>query len=81
MYKAYTVPEYRGRKIHAAALTRAAEHFRQRGVAQMIAIVEFGNWASLRSHSQIGFRPAGRLLCVGRRSIGWGCGALLRDRR
>lgn len=77
MYKAYTVPEHRGRQIHGAALSRAAECFRQRGIGRMIAIVEFGNRASLRSHQKLGFRPAGRLLCVGRRSIGWGCGELL----
>ena len=79
MYKAYTVPAYRGRQIHGAALSRAAGHFRQRGVAQMIAIVEFANWASLRSHAKLGFRPAGRLLCIGRKLIGWGCGELRRE--
>ena len=77
MYKAYTVPEFRGRQIHGAALSRAAERFRQRGIARMIAIVEFGNRASLRSHRKLGFRPAGRLLWIGRKSIGWGCGELL----
>jgi GNAT superfamily N-acetyltransferase len=79
LYKAYTMPDYRGRQIHGAALSRAAEHFRQRGLTQMIAIVDFANWASLRSHTKLGFRPAGRLFWIGRRSIGWGCGALLRQ--
>jgi L-amino acid N-acyltransferase YncA len=76
-YKAITVPEYRGRQLHGAALSRAAAHFRQRGMSQMIAIVEFGNQASLRSHAKLGFRPAGSLLTFARRSIGWGCGTLL----
>jgi L-amino acid N-acyltransferase YncA len=77
MYKAFTEPEYRGRQIHGAALSRAAEHFRHRGIGRMIAIVEFGNRASLRSHQRLGFRPAGSLLRIGWRSIGWGCGELL----
>ena len=77
MYKAYTVPEYRGRQIHGAALSRAAERLRQRGIGRMIAIVEFGNRASLRSHQKLGFRGVGRLLRVGWRSIGWGCEELL----
>ena len=78
LYKAYTVPDYRGRQIHGAALSRAAEHFRQRGAARMIAIVDYANWASLRSHAKLGFRRAGRLFWIGRRSIGWGCSELLR---
>ncbi len=78
LYKAYTVPEFRGRQIHGAALSRAAAHFRQRGSVQMIAIVDFANGASLRSHAKLGFRLAGRLFCIGRRSIGWRCGRLLR---
>jgi GNAT superfamily N-acetyltransferase len=79
LYKAYTVPDFRGRQIHGAALSRAAEHFRQRGLTQMIAIVDFANSASLRSHTKLGFCPAGRLFWIGRRSIGWGCGELLRS--
>ena len=51
-----------GGKSAARALSRAAEHFRQRGIEQMMAIVEFANWPSLRSHAKLGFRPAGRLL-------------------
>ncbi len=78
LYKAYTLPAYRGRQVHGAALQRAARFFQQHGITQLIAIVEFGNWASLRSHEKLGCRPVGRLLRVGRRSLGWGCGRLQR---
>ena len=78
LYKAYTVPDFRGRQIHGAALLRAVEYFCQRGCAQMIAIVDFANRASLRSHAKLGFHLAGRLFCIGRRSIGWRCDKLLR---
>jgi L-amino acid N-acyltransferase YncA len=44
----------------------------------MIAVVEFANWPSLRSHTKLGFRPAGRLLYIGRKSINWGCAELRR---
>jgi GNAT superfamily N-acetyltransferase len=81
LYKAYTVPSYRGQRIHGAALYRAAEFFRRCGHAQMIGIVEFANWASLRSHARLGFRPVGRLLTIGGKSIGWGCRPLLRRDR
>jgi RimJ/RimL family protein N-acetyltransferase len=78
MYKAYTLPALRGRQIHGAALQRAMEFFQHRGIRQLIAIVEFANRPSLRSYEKLGCQPAGRLLRIGRRSWGWGCGALLR---
>jgi hypothetical protein len=77
MYKAFTVPEFRGKQIHGAALSRAAEHFRQCDATRMIAIVDFANVSSLRSHAKLGFHPAGRLFLLGGKSIGWGCGQLL----
>ena len=80
LYKAFTVPEYRGRRIHGEALSRAAAHFKQRGIGQMLAIIEFGNWFSLRSHERLGFRPVGRLLTIAGKSTGWGCGKLLQKR-
>ncbi|MGO9112408.1 MAG: N-acetyltransferase family protein [Thermoguttaceae bacterium] len=77
LYKAYTVPAYRGRQIHGSALQQAVQFFQQCGIKQLIAIVEFANWASLRSHEKLGCRPAGRLLRIGQKSWGWGCGSLL----
>jgi len=78
LYNAYTAAAYRGRQIHGAALQQAMHFFRQRGITQLVAIVEFANWASLRSHEKLGCRPAGRLLRIGRKSMSWGCGTLLR---
>jgi hypothetical protein len=77
MYKAYTVPAYRGQQIHGAVLLKAAQYFQQLGITQLIAIVEFANGPSLRSHLRLGCRPAGRLLRIGRKSWGWRCGSLL----
>jgi GNAT superfamily N-acetyltransferase len=77
LYKAYTLPACRGQQIHGAALQQAARFFQRHGITQLIAIVEFANWASLRSHQKLGCRPAGRLLRIGRKSVGWGCGSLL----
>ncbi len=77
LYKAYTLPAYRGQEIHGAAVHRAARLFEERGIRQMIAIVEYANWASLRSHEKLGFRPNRLMLRIGRRSMSWGCGRLL----
>ena len=78
LYKAYTLPDYRGQQIHGAALQQAMQFFRQCGITQLIAIVEFANWASLRSHKKLGCQPAGRLLRIGRKSMRWGGGLLFR---
>jgi L-amino acid N-acyltransferase YncA len=58
-YKAFTRPEYRGRGLHPAALRHAAMFFAERSIARLIAIVEYANWSSLRSHEKLGFWNAG----------------------
>ena len=77
LYKAYTAPAYRGRKIHGAALRQAMQVFQPRGIRHLIAIVEFANWASLRSHEKLGCRRAGKMLRIGRKTMRWGCRSLL----
>ena len=68
-YKAYTHPGYRGRGLHPAAMREAASFFAERGISRLVAIVEYANWPSLRSHAKLGFRLAGRFLKVGRRPL------------
>ena len=41
------------------------------GIRRLIAIVEYGNWASLRSHERMGCHRAGRFCLIGRRPIFW----------
>jgi len=65
-YKAYTRPDYRGRGVHPTALSRAASFFAERGISRLIAIIEYANWPSLRSHAKLGFRDAGRFVKAGR---------------
>ena len=79
LYKAYTLPAYRGQQIHGATLRQAVQFFQQRGITQLIGIVEFANWASLRSHENLGCRPAGRSLRVAGSTLGRGCGSLRRS--
>ncbi len=66
LYKAYTHPDFRGRSVYHAALQHAAQFFAQRGISRLIALVEFGNWASVRSHEKLGCRHAGKTLKFGR---------------
>ena len=68
-YKAYTHPGYRGRGLHPAAMREAASFFAERGVSRLVAIVEYANWPSLRSHAKLGFRLAGRFVKADRRPL------------
>lgn len=69
LYKAYTHPRYRGRRVHQSAVSRAAQFFAERGVSRLIALVEYANWASLTSHERLGCRNVGWILTAGRHPL------------
>lgn len=73
MYKAFTRPEYRGRRLHEASIHRAAAHFAQQGIRRLIAIIEYGEWASLKSHTRMGCRRIGWFAMIGRQVVLWRC--------
>ncbi len=75
MYKAFTLPAYRGQRLHQATIHRAVQIFARMGIRRLVALVEYGNWASLRSHLGMGCRRAGRFCLIGRRPILWRCDA------
>lgn len=65
MYKAFTTPEYRGQRLHEATLHRATLALAARGIRRLVAIVEYAEWASRKSHQRMGCRPIGRLWWLG----------------
>lgn len=69
MHKAFTLPEYRGQRVHQATIHRASRIFARMGIRRLIAIVEYGNWASLRSHERMGCRRTGRLWMLRRKLV------------
>ena len=73
LYKAFTLPAYRGHRLHQATVHRALPVFVRLGIRRLIAIVEYGEWASLRSHDRMGCRRAGRFYLLGQRLISWRC--------
>ncbi len=75
MYKAFTLPAYRGQRLHQATIHRAVQAFAATGIRRLVAIVEYGHWASLRSHLRMGCRRAGRFCLIRRRPILWQCDA------
>ena len=71
MYKGYTVPEYRGRRLHAVGMCRALREFAEEGRKGLISWVYSNNFASLQSVARMGYRIFGNvyLLRVGGFSV------------
>lgn len=72
MFKGFTHPTYRGRRLHAAAMALALSELVHRGVRALISTVEWTNEASLRSCDRLGYQRLGRITQSGplqRRSI------------
>lgn len=54
MYKGYTVPAYRGARLHAVGMCQALRAFTAEGRAGLISYVQSNNFASLRSAARMG---------------------------
>ena len=61
MFKGFTHPTYRGRRLHAAAMALALTELGHRGVRGLISTVEWTNEASLRSCDRLGYERLGRI--------------------
>ena len=59
MHKGFTLPRYRGQKLHALGMARAAIEATERGRRGLISFVEAHNKASLRSVNRLGYRIFG----------------------
>lgn len=64
VYKVFTHPDFRGRRLNGASLGEAAAVLGTQGVDVILAIIYWSNEASLRSFQRLGFRRRG-LLVVG----------------
>ena len=59
MYKGYTLPAYRGRRLHAVAMCRALRSLSEQGKRGLTACVASNNFASLQSIARMGYRIFG----------------------
>ena len=59
MYRGYTLPEYRGQKLHAAGMSRALAAVTAEGQEGLISCVDGLNGPSLRSCARMGYRIFG----------------------
>jgi ribosomal protein S18 acetylase RimI-like enzyme len=64
MYKGFTDPEYRGRRLHSIAMTWALKRLRERGADGLVSYVDATNFDSLRSCYRMGYRDVGQIYCV-----------------
>jgi hypothetical protein len=67
MYKGFTHPDYRGKRLHGAAMALALISLQSRGVTALISAVDWLNAASLKSCDRLGYVRLGRLV-----TLGWG---------
>jgi hypothetical protein len=59
MYKGYTVPAYRGKRLHAVGMCRALRAFTEEGKIGLVSYVFSNNFASLHSVGRMGYRIFG----------------------
>lgn len=60
MYKAFTLPAFRGQNLYSAGLFAARQKLAQEGIRTFLTAVEWRNLASLSGCARAGFRRVGR---------------------
>jgi hypothetical protein len=61
MFKGYTLPAYRGQRLHAVGMCRALRAFTEEGKKGLVSWVASNNFASLRSVARMGYQIFGSL--------------------
>jgi hypothetical protein len=64
MYRGYTNPRHRGRRLHAIGMTLALAEYRRRGFKGLVSCVESSNVPSLRSVRRMGYRQFGTIYAI-----------------
>lgn len=59
MYKGYTDPRHRGKRLHALGMAGALNHYKQLGYQGLISYVESNNFSSLKSCRRMGYLAFG----------------------
>lgn len=69
MYKGYTLPAWRGQRLHAVGMCRALRALTDEGRNGLISCVASNNFASLQSVTRMGYRIFGQAYLL--RAAGW----------
>lgn len=59
MYKGYTHPGHRGRRLHEIGMNLALQHYLTQGFKGLVSYVESNNFSSLKSVSRMGYETFG----------------------
>jgi hypothetical protein len=62
MFKGFTLPAYRGQRLHAIGMARALEGYAELGSKGILSYVESNNFASLRSCRRMGYEDIGTIV-------------------
>jgi|KBSSwiStaDraftv2_1062776.scaffolds.fasta_scaffold04060_7 hypothetical protein len=65
MYRGYTLPDYRGQRLHALGILRAALELFDRDVPQLVTVCERTNYPATISVLRMGWQPSGTIYRVG----------------
>lgn len=65
MYRGYTQARYRGLRLHAAGILRAAQELFAQGVPQLVTVCERTNYPATVSVLRMGWQPCGAVYRVG----------------
>lgn len=71
MYKAFTHPDYRGRRLYGAGMALALKALEERGITKLVTTVHTNNFASLASCRRLGYEQIGRIWTLGRGHRRW----------
>jgi hypothetical protein len=61
MYKGFTAPAHRGKRLHGIGMARALMAYVAEGVKGIVSQVEANNFSSLKSTRRLGYKDVGRL--------------------
>jgi hypothetical protein len=62
MYKGFTLPRFRGHRLHAVGMASALEAYTREGSKGLVSYVESSNFASLRSCDRMGYQTFGHVV-------------------
>jgi len=64
MYKGFTHPKYRGKRLHAIGMNRALQEYRNQGYKGLVSYIESNNFSSLKSAHRMGYQGFGRVVIL-----------------
>ena len=64
MYKGFTTPGHRGKRLHAIGKTHALRHYIAKGYRGLISYVESTNLESLKSNARMGYEIFGSIYVI-----------------